>query len=398
MNVRDAVLTQPRAAAHPNHHPRPLHSSAHVQVRTATPPHESVANRLGAHVLSFDSWSREAAVLFVDDDAELAEVMVRVLRAEGFERVETVTQAHEAVERYRKLRPDLVVLDYHMPSVNGVALLEELRSLSNPQGYVPFLMLTADISVETKKRALVFGAHDFLIKPLDPFELGYRIRNALRTRYLNLKLQEEKLRLEQTVAERVAELQRSQVEILDRLAVASDYRDDETGNHNRRVGHIAKQVALRIGLDSMQAQLIGQAAQLHDIGKIGISDEILLDPGELTPERFEKMKRHTIIGGEILSGGVSELMLLAEQIARCHHERWNGSGYPRGLRGDEIPLAARIVAVADVFDALTHARRYRAAVPVPEVIEIVRGESGAHFDPEVVRAFLEEVDGLGHSV
>lgn len=342
--------------------------------------------------MAFETWLRDAVILLVDDDQAVAEVITRILRSEGFRHVETAHGPRAATEIFRALAPDLVVLDYHMPQVNGLALLEEMKAMVGGSAYVPIVMMTADVSSETKQRALVFGAEDFLRKPVESFELVYRIRNLLRTRYLHLQLQVEKERLEQRVAERMEEARRAQVEILERLAVASEYRDDETGEHTRRVGLLAGRLAIRLGLDAEQAILIRQAAQLHDVGKIGVSDDVLLAPGRLSAEQFDQMKTHTTIGMEILSGGRSQLLLLAEDIASCHHERWDGGGYPNALKGDETPLAARIVAVADFFDALTHDRRYRAAMAVDEVIEMIREGSGTHFDPDVVSAFLAEFE------
>ncbi|HEX6070790.1 MAG TPA: HD domain-containing phosphohydrolase [Longimicrobiaceae bacterium] len=343
--------------------------------------------------MSFETWLREAVILLVDDDPGINELIPRMLIAEGFQHVEVARCPRVAAETFRVLAPDLVLLDYHMPQVNGLALLEEMKASTGGAVYVPIVMMTGDMSSETRQRALVFGAEDVLRKPVEPFELVYRIRNLLRTRYLHLQLQLEKERLEQRVEERIEEARRSQVEILERLAVASEYRDDETAEHTRRVGLLAGSLALRLGLDAEQAALVRQAAQLHDVGKIGVSDEVLMAPGRLSREQFDEMKQHTIIGMQILSGGSSQLLLLAEDIASCHHERWDGTGYPNALKGDEIPLAARIVAVADFFDALTHDRRYRAAVPAAEVMEMIREGAGTHFDPDVVGAFLAEMRG-----
>ena len=345
--------------------------------------------------MSFETWLNDAQILLIDDDPGIVDVMVRMLRADGFGQVETVSSPLQAPDVFRALQPDLVVLDYHMPQVNGLMLLEELKGIIGPSSFVPVVMMTADVSLETRQRALLFGAADFLQKPVERFELVYRIRNLLRTRYLHLQLQLEKEQLEQRVAERVEEAWRAQVEILERLAVASEYRDDETAEHTRRVGLLTGRLALRMGLDPEQAALMRQAAQLHDVGKIGVSDDVLMAPGQLSPEQFDRMKQHTTIGMEILAGGRSQLLLLAEDIASCHHERWDGTGYPNQMRGDEIPLAARIVAVADFFDALTHDRRYRSGLPPAEVAEMIEQGSGTHFDPDVVTAFrLEMADEL----
>lgn len=341
--------------------------------------------------MSFESWLSSAVILLIDDDPRVTDIMARLLRADGFERVEIEIRPLMASETFRALQPDLVLLDYHMPRVNGLVLLEELKGLVGASEYMPIVMMTADMSAEAKQRALIFGAEDFLSKPVDPLELIYRIRNLLRARYLHLQLQAEKRLLEQRVAERMEEARHAQLEIIERLAVASEYRDDETGEHTRRVGELTERLALRLGLDAEQALLIRQAALLHDVGKIGVSDDVLLAPGRLSTEQFDQMKQHTRIGMEILSGGRSQLLMLAEDIASSHHEHWDGNGYPHGLKGDEIPLAARIVAVADFFDALTHDRRYRAAIPVPEVVQMIVERAGTHFDPEVVNAFRTEM-------
>jgi putative two-component system response regulator len=342
--------------------------------------------------MHFERWLNDAMILVVDDEPAVADVLCRMLAAEGFSRVTAVRRPMDAIDRFRELKPDLVLLDYHMPQGNGVALLEEMNLLIGRSAYLPIMVLTGDLLAEAKQRALVCGAADFLHKPVEPFEFLNRVRNLLRTRHLYLQLQAEKEQLESTVAERMQEIRRAQTEILERLAVASDYRDDETGEHTRRIGDISARIGIRLGYDAQQVVLLRQAAQLHDVGKIGVSDEVLLAPGKLTPEQFGEMKRHTEFGRDILSGGRSDLLMLAEEIACCHHERWDGAGYPHGLKGDEIPLAARIVAVADFFDALTHDRRYRAALPVSEVVEMIRAGSGSHFDPEVVQAFLAEME------
>lgn len=194
--------------------------------------------------------------------------------------------------------------------------------------------------------------------------------------------------LEMRVRERGAEVERLQLEMLGRLARAAELRDDETGTHTRRVGALAVSIAETLGLDDESRRCLRCAAPLHDIGKIGVPDAILRKPGPLTPDEMEVMRTHTLIGGGILAGGRSDLMRTAEAVALHHHEKWDGTGYPRGLAGPDIPLAARIVSVADFFDALTHDRAYRAAVPAPRVVREIAGAAGSHFDPDVVDAFL----------
>jgi putative two-component system response regulator len=254
------------------------------------------------------------------------------------------------------------------------------------------LVLTADATPEAKHKALSLGARDFLSKPLDPLEVTLRVNNLLETRFLYRALLEENRRLEERVQERTRELQQAQLEILERLARAAEYRDDETGEHVRRVAVNAAHVAEALGLPQEQVGMIRSAAPLHDLGKIGIPDAILRKPAKLTPEEFAVIKTHATIGAELLSGGRSELSRVAERIARSHHERWDGSGYPDGLAGEEIPLEGRIVAVVDVFDALTSERPYKSAWPLEEALAEIEAQAGRQFDPRVVQALLHALE------
>jgi putative two-component system response regulator len=283
--------------------------------------------------------------------------------------------------------PDLVLLDLHMPTIDGFALLEQLQPLQGHGSDVPFLVLTADATDETKRRALAAGASDFLTKPLDRVELLLRVRNLLNVKLLQDRLRTQNANLEYEVAERTRDLEQARVEILERLALAAEYRDDETQEHAWRIGRICGHVSMRLGLPHDEVELMGRAAPLHDLGKIGISDTILLKPGKLTDDEFDLIKTHTTIGAGILAGSHSPVLRLAERIALTHHERWDGRGYPMGLVGEEIPLAGRIVAVADVFDALTHARPYKPAWSVEDTVSEIVGQRGRQFDAEIVDAF-----------
>ncbi|HEU4748506.1 MAG TPA: HD domain-containing phosphohydrolase, partial [Gemmatimonadaceae bacterium] len=251
---------------------------------------------------------------------------------------------------------------------------------------LPVVMITGDDSSEVKRKALSLGAKDFVSKPFDPAEVVLRIKNLLETRFLHQKLRRHNSELEQTVAARTRQVEESQVEMLERLAAAVEFRDDDTGDHTKRVGLMSARLAEAIGLAPGIVELIKRAAPLHDIGKVGISDAILLKPGPLTPEERAVMQTHTTIGSKMLEKGGSELVRLCQRIARSHHERWDGSGYPDGTAGESIPLEARIVAVADFLDAVTHARPYRGAWALNDALATINSAAGSHFDPVVVKA------------
>jgi putative two-component system response regulator len=284
--------------------------------------------------------------------------------------------------------PDVILLDLQMPYLDGFAVMKLLQSCIGHSDFLPILVLTADSTSEAKHRALSEGALDFLTKPFDALEVLLRITNLLQTRSLHLQLQEQNHQLDHKVRERTAELEATQVEILERLALAAEYRDDDTGEHTRRVGVMAARIAEALRWPAEQVELMRRAAPLHDVGKIAIPDAILLKPGKLTPAEFEQMKSHTTVGAQMLSGGRFPLLQVAEQIARTHHERWDGTGYI-GLRGEEIPLAGRIVSIADVFDALVTERPYKKAWSIYEAMKEIRNQSGRQFDPHLVDVFFE---------
>jgi putative two-component system response regulator len=330
----------------------------------------------------------EVRILVVDDEALNVRLLERILARSGFTDVRATMDPLRVSELYAEYRPDLILLDLHMPGRDGFGVLEDLAALTAGDGYLPVLMLTGDASPEAKRRALGLGAKDFLAKPFDGHEVVLRIRNLLETRALYRALAEQNARLEQRVQERTRELDQAQIEVLERLAAAAEFRDDDTGRHTQRVGELAARLAAVLGLPAEQVELVRRAAPLHDVGKIAIPDDILRKPGKLTPAEFDTMKTHAPVGALLLAGGRSALVTMAERIARSHHERWNGSGYPDGLGGEAIPLEARLVAVADVVDALTHDRPYRPAWPLDAVLALVRTERGKHFDPAIADALL----------
>jgi putative two-component system response regulator len=330
-----------------------------------------------------------ARILIVDDQDANIGLLRRILSREGYEQVRSTTDGCEAAGIFAEFKPDLVLLDLHMPNRDGFQVLEDLGPAINNGGYLPVLMLTGDASVEAKRGALSLGAKDFLAKPFDATEVMLRIRNLLETRFLYLSLENQNAVLETRVEARTRDLMRSQIEILERLARAGEIRDDDTGRHTQRVGQLSSNLARALGLPGHTVDSLRCVAPLHDVGKIGIPDSILRKPGILTDDELVVMRTHTVIGAQILSGGLSDLMMAAGRIALSHHEWWNGAGYPHGISGNQIPIEARIVAVADVLDAVTHARPYRPAWPMDAALKEIQRKSGSHFDPDVVEALMK---------
>ncbi len=336
----------------------------------------------------------ELPILAVDDDEANLLLLRRTLERAGYSHVETTRDPVAALQIFRELQPDLVLLDLHMPQLDGLELMHRLDGMTARGTRIPLLVLTADTTEDTKRRALAAGARDFLTKPLDQTELLLRVRNLLQVQQLQARLHRQNASLEDAVAKRTRELDQARLEILERLALAAEYRDDNTQQHAHRIGRMSALLARSLGLAGREVELIRRAAPLHDIGKIGIPDGILLKPGRLTANEREVIERHTTIGAEILSGSRSPLLRLAEQIALTHHEHWDGRGYPRGLAGEDIPVAGRIVALADVFDALTHDRPYKAAWPVEDALAEVSTQAGRQFDPVVVGSFVRLGDTI----
>lgn len=333
----------------------------------------------------------DSRIVLVDDDEALLRMVRRLLGNAGYENVTCWSDPARATEAIISDLPDLVVLDLQMPGMSGFEVLDRLSEARPNRTYLPVIVLTSDTSRETKEDVFARGANDFVSKPVSPSELRYRVRNQLKTRRLQRLLERSNERLEEKVQERTADLEAARIEILERLALAAEYRDDDTGAHTRRVGEMAYRLGRRLSLDEGELETLRRAAPLHDVGKIGISDQILLKPGSLTDEEYEAMKRHTLIGEQILSGSRFPVLETAAEIARSHHENWDGSGYPDGLEGEAIPLNARIVAIADVFDSLTHDRVYKDATPVEEALEEIRDLVGTKFQPRIAEAFFDAV-------
>ncbi len=333
---------------------------------------------------------RNARLLIVDDEDANIEILKRILVRAGFTRIEATNDSRQATPLYVEHRPDLILLDLHMPHFDGLEVMDQLNEIAEAS-YLPILILSGDLTPEARRDALSRGAKDFVNKPFQQDELLLRIKTLLETRFLYIQIQGQNQLLEAKVRERTRELVEAQTEIIQRLAIAAEFRDDNTGQHTHRVGQMSALLSKQLGLADSQISLIRRAAELHDVGKIGVPDQILMKIGKLTAEEFEVVKTHTVIGARILSGGKFPLLRLAEEIAFSHHERWDGEGYAR-MRGSDIPLAGRVVAVADVFDALTQQRPYKPAWPVAEAIAEIDRQRTRQFDQAVVDAFLRVVE------
>jgi putative two-component system response regulator len=337
-----------------------------------------------------DGRKRTDKILVIDDDEAALRLMKRRLEHDGYANVIVTALPRLGLELFESSEPDLLILDLNMPDMDGFEVLKALRNMHPEQlAKTPVLVLTGEGIHEKKLQALSLGARDFLAKPFDPAELAIRVSGNLEVRGLMRRITKHSEELDLKVRVRTAELEKANFEIIHRLMAAAEYRDDDTGSHIQRMSLYAELVARAMGLPDEECESILKASPMHDLGKIGIPDSILLKPGKLTSEEWEIMKSHTTIGASLLSNGSSELIQLAEVIALTHHEKWNGQGYPKGLKETEIPLAGRIVAVCDVFDALTSERPYKSAWEVSRALEVIRGDSGSHFDPLVVESFFE---------
>jgi putative two-component system response regulator len=334
---------------------------------------------------------RDSRILIVEDKEANIRFLERLLKKAGYEHVASTSDSRKALAVFQEFRPDLVLLDLHMPYMDGFQVMEALQPEIPERAFLPILVITADREPEVRIRCLSAGAKDFVAKPFRAEEVLLRIRNLLETRHLHRFLEYRNESLELKVEEESLKLQKTQLEVLRRLAVAAEYRDDVTGRHAERVGILSGLIARAIGFPPGEVDFIRQAAPLHDVGKIGIPDAILLKPGKLTEAEFEVMRSHTTIGGLILSKGSFPLLDKAREVALSHHEWWEGSGYPHGLEGAAIPLSGRVVAVADVFDSMTHERPYKRAFSVDETVEVMLSERDRHFDGEILDPFVSLV-------
>jgi len=353
--------------------------------------------------------TKAAKVMIVDDEAFNIKVVQTHLSHAGYKNFLTCTDPARVMEMLASEMPDILLLDIMMPKISGLDIMREIRE-NDRLSHIPTVILSAADNEEVRLEALELGVTDFLSKPVNLAELVVRVKNVLLVKAYQDHLKDYASDLAQQVRLRTAELTASRLELIHCLARTAEFRDNETGRHVVRVGRYSEIIAEELGLDPTTVELIAHAAPLHDMGKVGIPDSILLKPGKLTPEEFEIMQRHsifgkqtfepmshdewqtfkshTVLGEMIMDVRSSPFIVMASTIALTHHEKWDGTGYPLGLAGEDIPLAGRIVAVADVFDALTSRRPYKPALPLNRSFEIMEEGRGAHFDPRVLDAFL----------
>lgn len=287
--------------------------------------------------------------------------------------------------------PDLIIVDYMMPVMDGLEFIQRVRAMHDRDD-VPILMVTANHERQTRYDALMRGANDFLTKPIDKNEFEPRVRNMLRLRQAHLDTRQRAEILAEEVRRATTEIFQRERETITRLARAAEFRDPETGAHIQRMARYSALIAERLGMSREQVDNILQAAPMHDVGKLGIPDYILLKPGRLNPEEREIMKQHAMIGHDILKDSASVVVQLGASIALSHHEKYDGTGYPRGLAGEGIPVEGRIVAVADVFDAITSERPYKKSWPIDEALAFLREGRGTHFDPACIDIFFDSLD------
>lgn len=323
-------------------------------------------------------------VLVVDDTPQNIDVLVGILR--DFYKVRAATTGERALIAIENDRPDLILLDVMMPGMDGYEVCTRLKA--NPEtSEIPVIFVTARIDEDDQLKGFEVGAVDYITKPVSPSLVMARVST-------HLALYDHNRSLEEAVRRRTHDLEATRLKVIQTLGRAAEYKDNETGNHVIRMSEYSRILAEAAGLGVEKSRQIQAAAPMHDVGKIGIPDSILQKPGKLDPDEMAIMRQHCEIGADILSGTDYELLKLAKLLALGHHERWDGTGYPGGISGENIPLEARIVAIADVFDALTVARPYKKAWDIEDAFAFLKDQRGLHFDPELVDIFLEQRDKI----
>lgn len=329
---------------------------------------------------------KRSRIMVVDDEEANLKLVRKVLERAGYENLIMIQDSRQVLAEYHLSSPDLILLDLNMPHIDGFGVLRQLKTLDDPL-LPPVVVLTAQMGNNFLMQSLESGARDFLTKPFDQTEILLRVSNLLEVHLAYRLLYDQKDVLAQMVEQRTDDLKKTRLQIVQRLGRAAEYRDNETGLHIIRMSEFSVVLARSLGWDPSAQELLLNASPMHDIGKIGIPDQILLKPGKFEPEEWEIMKTHAAIGAELLDGDDSDLLRMAAEIALHHHEKWDGSGYPHGLAGKAIPQSARIVALADVFDALMSDRPYKKSWKLEAAVEFIHDQAGQHFDPEVVAHF-----------
>lgn len=329
-----------------------------------------------------------AKILIVDDEEINVFLLKEVLTSANYKNLKSTTDSREAIKLYKTFSPDLVLLDINMPYLDGFEVMKLLKEIEK-ESYIPVLVLTAQTDDKTQKQALKLGAKDFLHKPFNIEETLARIHNLIEVRLLHNQLKNYNEILEKKVQERTQELNNSYLETVQRLVHLAEFRDNETGNHIIRMSNYSFLLAKALNLKFSECDLILKASPMHDIGKIGIPDNILLKPAKLNAEEWKIMKTHTTIGANVLTKSNSKLLQIGKIIALNHHEKWNGSGYPQGLKKENIPLVARLVTVCDVFDALTSKRPYKNAWSVEDSLIEMQKQKEKIFDPNILEMFIK---------
>ncbi len=330
------------------------------------------------------SSDNQQTVLVVDDTPANISVLAGTLK--NSYHVKVATNGEMALKIVQATPPDLILLDIMMPGIDGYEVCRRLKADYTTR-HIPIIFITAKSGIQDELQGLELGAVDYITKPISPPIVEARVKTQLA-------LYDQNRELDRKVKIQTQQLNETRLQVIERLGRAAEYRDDDTGLHVIRMSKYAHILGLAAGMSETDAEMLMNAAPMHDIGKIGIPDSILKKAGKLDAEEFEIMKGHCEIGAKIIGEDTSELLQLAKVVALTHHEKWNGAGYPHGLSGDEIPRVGRIVAIADVFDALTSTRPYKEAWPVEKAVELIQAEAGKHFDPQLVPLFIEELPAV----
>lgn len=333
---------------------------------------------------------RDSRILVVDDEPANLRLLEKLLRKKGYSNVSSTLKSLDVAALHKINNFDLILLDLEMPLFDGFSVMKQLHNLSS-NSTPAILVLTAQHMQSQRQKALDNGARDYVTKPFNADELISRVRNILEVQMAYKYMHCQNEILEEEVKLRTQSINDSRLQVVRYLGRAAEYRDNETGLHVIRMSKMAAALGKAVKMSNYQCDILLNASAMHDIGKIGIPDNILLKPGKHESHEWEIMKKHAQIGADILSGDQSDLMIMAHDIALTHHEKWNGEGYPHGLKAEEIPLAGRVTAIADVFDALTSQRPYKEAWSVESSVDFIKNQSGKHFDPNLVSLFLEVI-------